>query len=114
MKAKVKFNTWFSRIVGKLGYGAITLAWFIFPAYGKVSISDRLFNHECIHVRQQAEMFYLLQWLWYGVEYLIRLAYYRNHDKAYRNTSFEREAYANELNRDYLRTRKCWAWFKYL
>jgi hypothetical protein len=114
MKAKVIYNTWLGRVIGKLGYTAITLGWFIFRKYGKNSIGEQLLNHESIHVRQQVEMVFLLQWAWYFVEYLVRLAVYRSHDKAYRNISFEREAYANEHNLEYLRTRKRWAWVKYL
>jgi len=59
-------------------------------------------------------MLFIFQWLWYGVEYLVRLAQYRNHDKAYYNISFEREAYDNEKNLEYLKTRPRWAWIKYL
>jgi glycosyltransferase involved in cell wall biosynthesis len=114
MKGKVVYNTWLGWMADKLGYGAITIAWFIFPRAGKTSLSERLLNHERIHIAQQVEMGFLLQWLWYGAEYLIRLARYRNHDKAYRNTSFEHEAYDNEKNFEYLKARRRWAWVKYL
>jgi hypothetical protein len=114
MKAKVVYNTLLGRLIDRLGYGAITFGWFIFPRRGKTSLSARLLNHETIHVVQQQEMLFVLQWLWYLVEYLIRLAWYRNHDAAYRNTSFEREAYAHEYDFEYLKTRRRWAWVKYL
>lgn len=64
-------------------------------------------NHERIHARQQLEMLLLLFFLWYGIEYLIlRLKY--NHDRAYRNIVFEREAYAMECDMEYLKHRKMW------
>lgn len=114
MKPKVIYNTWLGWLIDRLGYGAITFGWYIFMRRGATSISPRLLNHETIHVRQQQEMGFVLQWLWYLVEYLVRLAWYRNHDKAYRNTSFEREAYANENDFEYLNARKRWAWVRYL
>jgi hypothetical protein len=52
--------------------------------------------------------------LWYLVEYCIKLVIYRNHDKAYHNISFEREAYRNDENLDYLMKRKFWSFVKYL
>ena len=53
-------------------------------------------NHERIHLRQQVELLVLPFYVWYGVEYIIRLLQYRNRHKAYRNISFEREAYEKE------------------
>ena len=59
--------------------------------------SDAVFiNHEKIHIRQQAEMLVLFFFIWYTIEYLVRLIQYRNRYKAYLNISFEREAYARE------------------
>ena len=51
-------------------------------------------------------------YLWYIIEYLIRLIIYRNTKLAYRNISFEREAYQNQYNLDYLSNRKHYSWFK--
>ena len=72
-------------------------------------------NHELIHTLQQWEMEFLLFYLWYGVEYVVRLVQYRfDATKAYYNISFEREAYANERNLDYLRKRRVFSWWRYL
>jgi hypothetical protein len=38
-------------------------------------------------------------------EYLVRFVQYKNRDLAYRNISFEREAYSNETNIGYLKSR---------
>lgn len=70
-----------------------------------------MLNHESIHGRQQVEMLLILFYIWYGIEFLIRKFGGGN---AYRNISFEREAYANEKNMEYLKNRKFWAFTKYL
>ena len=37
-----------------------------------------------------------------------------NHDEAYKNNPFEREAFANDADYDYLKNRRFLAWLKYL
>ena len=73
-----------------------------------------LLNHEWIHLRQQLETGFVLFYAWYFTEYLIRLLRYGNHARAYRNISFEREAFANESTADYLRARPFWAFLRYI
>lgn len=73
-----------------------------------------LLNHERIHLRQQAELLILPFYIWYVLEYFIRLVRYKDKKRAYRNISFEREAYANEANPDYSKNRKFWAFLKFL
>ena len=77
--------------------------------------NDQVFiNHEQIHLRQQSELLVLPFFLFYGLEYLYRLIQYKDRYIAYKNISFEREAYANEKQLDYLKERKYCAWCKYL
>ena len=73
-----------------------------------------LINHERIHLLQQAELLIIPFYLWYVMEYLMRLAVYRNKKEAYHNISFEREAYSNEKNLNYLKNRSFWGFIKYL
>ena len=73
-----------------------------------------LLNHEKIHIRQQLELLILPFFLLYFLEYLIRLLQFKDQNKAYRNISFEREAYQNESNLDYLQTRSFWNFRKYI
>lgn len=73
-----------------------------------------LLNHEKIHIRQQLELLILPFFLLYFLEYLIRLLQFKDRNKAYRNISFEREAYQNESNLDYLQTRSFWNFRKYI
>jgi len=76
---------------------------------------DRIFlNHESIHLRQQLELLLLFFYLWYGLEFIFRLFQYRNRNKAYRNISFEREAYHNENNFNYLKNRKFHGFLNFL
>lgn len=75
---------------------------------------DKVFlNHERIHLRQQLELLILPFFVIYGMEYLVRLVQYRNAYLAYRNISFEREAYQNESNLAYLKTKKFWSFFRF-
>jgi len=69
-------------------------------------------HHETIHARQQIEMFILFFYIWYLVEWLIRLVI--NWKMAYMSVSFEREAYRNDENSEYLTERKRLAWLSYL
>jgi hypothetical protein len=76
---------------------------------------DMIFlNHEKIHLRQQIELLVIFFYVWYGIEYLIRLLQYKNTYKAYLNISFEREAYIMEQEINFLKTRPIWNFLKYL
>lgn len=93
------------------GYSAIMLFGVVFVRTG-VRLSPRTIRHEEIHKKQMLEMLVLFFYLWYGIEYLIRICMYRNRKVAYRNISFEREAYANDVLMKY--KRKPFAWVKCL
>ncbi|GAB2787996.1 hypothetical protein GCM10027275_35960 [Rhabdobacter roseus] len=73
-----------------------------------------LLHHEQIHLRQQLETGFLLFYVWYLAEYLWRLARLRNHHRAYRSISFEREAFQWQGHTRYLAQRPRWAFLKYL
>lgn len=98
-----------SNLILAQGYAAVTLWPFIFVRTG-VSLSEPLLRHERIHGRQQKEMLLILFYLWYVIEWFVRLPW----GNAYRNISFEREAYQNQYNPKYLENRHFWAWTKYL
>ncbi len=73
-----------------------------------------LINHERIHLRQQLEMLIVFFYLWYLTEWFIHFLQVRNFWLAYRMISFEKEAYDNENDRNYLHTRRFWAFLKWL
>ena len=70
-------------------------------------------NHEKIHTAQMKEMLYIFFYIWYGVEWLIKLFKY-NPINAYLNISFEREANVYRYDTTYLNTRKHYSWFKFI
>ena len=72
-----------------------------------------LVNHEKIHLKQQLELLIIPFYILYLLHYLFNLLRYFNHDKAYRNIIFEREAYQNDKNLSYLNNRSLWAWTAY-
>ena len=71
-------------------------------------------RHETIHFQQQLELLFVFQWILYGLFYLIGLVRYRNGEQAYRESPFEREAYGNDKDEDYLKNRKRYAWVRYI
>ncbi|WP_081615903.1 hypothetical protein [Capnocytophaga cynodegmi] len=93
------------RLIPK-GYRAITLYPFIFVRERMDKNNAVLINHERIHLRQQAELLVVFFYLWYLLDFLWKYAKYRNWNRAYRNIIFEREAYNNENDLQYLRKRK--------
>ncbi|BCY28410.1 hypothetical protein [Flavobacterium okayamense] len=96
------------------GYRGITLFPFIFLLRKEDKRNEVLVNHERIHIRQQLELLILPFFVWYGVEFLVRFVQYRNRREAYHNISFEREAYAEEKDLDYLKKRSFWYFLKFI
>ena len=80
----------------------------------EVELTHRLLTHERIHLRQQLETLILPFYILYFLEFLVRLMQYRNFSKAYRNISFEREAYYYESHVDYLEQRKPYTWLTFI
>jgi hypothetical protein len=75
-------------------------------------LNSELINHEKIHWKQQLEMLVIPFYIWYLVEYSIR--YFKSPRTAYKNISFEKEAFDNDQNLEYLKSRKKYSWIKYL
>jgi hypothetical protein len=111
-----------SNIIPLKGYAAINLFGIIIfrKDYYRNFLSthgDRLaviLSHEEIHTAQMKETLFLLFYIWYGIEYLFKLCWYRDFFIAFRTISFEREAYANEFTVNYLHGRKKYSWLKYI
>lgn len=96
------------------GYSGMALFPFILLKERRDVSNAVMLQHEKIHLRQQLEMLILPFFIWYGIEFFIRILQYRDKHLAYRNISFEREAYANESQKDFLQNRKFWNFFNYL
>lgn len=95
-------------------FSGITLWPFIFLKKAILKSDAVFINHERIHLRQQVEMLVVLFYIWYGIEYLVRLVQFKNKHIAYKNISFEREACMNENQLEYLQKRNFWAFLSYL
>jgi len=102
-----------NNIIPFKGFAAINLFGVLFTRKG-VKINDTLLNHESIHTAQMKELLYVPFYLLYGLEYVYKLFKHKfNTNKAYRNISFEKEAYDNQYNPIYLKIRKHYAqWCK--
>ena len=94
-------------------YAAINLFGVIFVRKG-VMVNSTLLNHEMIHTRQMKELLYIgfyATYLIFWLFYLFKSGF--NNHMAYLRIPFEREAYANEHNLEYLSTRKPLQWLNY-
>ena len=103
----------FPRLIAK-SFSAVTIFPFIFLKNHQAKKDYVLINHEKIHIRQQLELLWMGFFVWYIIEYFIRLIYYRNSYLAYKNISFEREAYRYENDLDYLKKRNFFAFLNFL
>lgn len=101
------------RLLRKTRINGITIFPFIFLRESAFKKNKILINHEKIHIRQQLELLIIFFYLWYVVEYYYWYLKLKDKHLAYRNISFEREAYAMEEDLNYLETRKIWSFWKY-
>jgi len=129
----------FNIFIPAKGFKAITILPFIFVRLEqKRNYNEVDDNHENIHGRQQVEVLLVsaaviavlclttgISWWWmaaapfcyfvmYGLEYIVRLFVYGKGKEAYRNISFEQEAFMYERDTGYLGRRKAFAWVRYL
>ncbi len=112
-KCKIDMIVIFKHIIPKR-YVGLTIYPFIFLRDKHLKSDQTLLNHEKIHLKQQVELLWIVFFIWYSVEYLTRLLQFKNHYKAYKNISFEKEAYKNESDLHYLSKRKFYTFLKYL
>ncbi len=82
--------------------------------FAKGPCNEVVINHEQIHSAQIKELAYIFFYIAYVVEWLVRIIQYRGYINGYRNISFEREAYANQHNLNYLSTRRKYNFIKYI
>jgi len=103
-----------SKYLVPTGFTGITIYPFVFLKR-KASRNDAvLINHEKIHLKQQLELLVIPFYVLYTIEFFIRLVQHKNWNCAYKNISFEREAYQNQNNTNYLKVRKFWNFLKYI
>lgn len=93
------------------GYKAINLFGVVFT---KKPLNKREITHESIHTEQLKELFYIGFYLLYCLEFIYRLISIGKWHEAYRNISFEKEAYSNQNESEYIINRPKYAWTNYL
>ena len=102
-----------TRLLPEGNFTAITLFGLVFTR-DKRRISKRVLRHELIHCKQQLELLYIPFFLLYLLEFLVRWIQTGDRYEAYRNISFEKEAYSNENDCGYLEKRKPMSWLRHL
>lgn len=104
---------WFLRRFAGKGVRAMALFPFVLLREKALRQDDQLLNHEEIHLVQQKEMLIVFFYLVYGYYYLRGRVEGKSATQAYLDIPFEKEAYQNDNNLDYLSHRPFWAWIKY-
>ncbi|MCC9041750.1 hypothetical protein LNQ81_03415 [Myroides sp. M-43] len=94
------------------GFDGITLYPFIFLKSKDSKNNLYLVNHERIHLHQQAELLIVFFYLWYLMSFFYYYLRLRSVKLAYKEVIFEREAYQNEHNLEYLKTRKFFSFLR--
>jgi len=89
----------YNKIIPFPGYKAINLFGVVFA---RKQLSDVDINHEAIHTEQMKELFYIVFYIWYLIEWLFLIFKYKNFYTAYRNIRFEKEAFDHEKDLNYL------------
>ena len=87
---------------------------FILVKHQDLKSNPQLIRHESIHLMQELELLIVPFYMLYFANYLINLIRYRDHEKAYLDIIFEREAYAHEADNNYLKQRRLWGWLKFV
>lgn len=91
----------------------VTIFPFIFLAFRNDRNNKILINHERIHIRQSIELLVIPFYIWYLIEFYMRYLQLKDWNKAYRAISFEKEAYALEMDLNYLKHRKFWSFLRF-
>lgn len=113
MRKKAIISPFLTRFFSAGRADAVTIFPFVLVRTKDMAQDKVLMNHEYIHLSQALELLVLPFYILYILEFLLRFIYYRNFQRAYKNISFEREAYKNEADLHYLKTRKLWSFIKY-
>ena len=106
MKIRIIYNT---KLLDKLSIlmpiAGITLYPFIIlrEEYKK---DTTLLNHELIHIEQQRELYIIPFYILYAYYYLLSRIKGKQHNYAYRNIPFEKEAYRHQLDQAYIKNKR--------
>ena len=102
----------YNKIIPWQGFKAINLFGILFVRSKLLKEKD--INHEAIHSEQMKELLWIPFYIWYLIEFMIKLWIFLDGSKAYKSISFEKEAYKYENDLTYLDHRKRYNWIKYV
>lgn len=100
VKLKQLMKVIYNSLIPFKGFIAINLFGIVFARKEYKELSRRTLNHEAIHTAQMKEMLYVFFYLWYVIEWIIKLFRYGHN--------------AYQSDRCYLKVRKHYAWLKVL
>ena len=103
----------YNNLIPFKGFVAINLFGVLFVRKEYVDIfSEADERHERIHTKQMLECGIIGFYLWYVIEWLIRVLVSKDafSHKAYRNISFEKEAFSYMGKENYIENRKHYVW----
>lgn len=103
---------YWSVVCPTLPASAMALFPFMLFKNNRMKADKTIVNHERIHFQQQLELLILPFYILYLINYLLNLIRFKNHEQAYFNICFEKEAYSNDKNLNYLQTRRLYSWLK--
>ena len=111
----------YSKILPLNGYYAMMILWYLIrrEKYRNHPVSQTTWIHENTHLHQVYDFGlgvfgFIFFYLWYLVEWLLKLPTVIFGFRSYHSISFEQEAYDNQKNENYLQERKRFAWCKYI
>lgn len=105
----------YSKHIPMKGYIAILLLfWMVIREEYRNRLPWFAENHETTHLHQELEMMIVFFYLWFIVEFSIKLAITLSWKRAYLSVAFEQEAYNNQFEKRYLENRRHYAWLKYV
>lgn len=93
-----------NNIIPVKGFKAINLFGVLFVRCD-ARMTEADYNHEAIHSAQMKELWYVLFYVFYLIEWLSGIMGGKSSNEAYHAVSFEREAYSNEDDPNYLERR---------
>lgn len=103
-------DTFLKSISWFMGVGGISIFPFIIlkKKYKNTYMGNLMINHETIHFQQQLELLVIPFYILYVLNFFYN--FITGDKEPYRNIVFEKEAYDNENNLEYLKTRKMYNW----
>jgi len=115
MKVKVIYNSKIPAMLSIfINIGAITLYPYIIYRKKEEEIPEDTKRHEMIHIIQQKELWVIGFYILYVFYWLKNLLRGQSSDIAYYNIPFEIEAYKNQNDLEYLKSRPKNAWKQYI